>query len=421
MTAPTTDAAEPVESADEPAVEAAKRSWVRSAIAADGSVAKPVWLVGPLAAVWAAFIGLAAIALVMVLVWALSVFDGMGISSAAQTAGLMWVVSHDVALRIGTATFSLLPWGLMLVWLALLVVGGRWAARSAHLESIRDGVILIGSSALVYGAILAGVSSICVTADARTSAVRAFGVGFVLAVIGVSWGALRGSALGAVVLTRLPGYVLVMLRGALAGVATLIGFGAVLAAISLAMHFGDALQMTQFLNAGPVGGLVLLILGLGYAPVAILWSVSYALGAGIAIGPGVVLSPFVMAPAPTNLPSFPLLAALPDQSSAIAWALPVLGIVAGIMIGFVIARRASLPALQRLGVAVSAVAIAAVALAILARLSSGSLGDVRLVALGPESESVALIGGILMLIGAVPAVLVAGRLPKVQCEASVDE
>ena len=56
-----------------------------------------------------------------------------------------------------------------------------------------------------------------------------------------------------------------------------------------------------------------------------MWAVAYLLGAGVAIGPDAVLSPFMQAPAPANLPAFPLLAALPDSSTPFAWALPILG------------------------------------------------------------------------------------------------
>lgn len=401
MSAPTTEP-EATEAAPEPAR--------RALLPALGS--RQAWLLGPLAAGWAALIGLALVALTMAVVWALSVFDGMDIVDSMRMAGLMWLVAHDVPLQIGTATFSLLPWGLALISLVLLVIGGRWAARAASVASIRDAVVLVLSGSVVYGLVLAGVSAATATADARTLPARAFGVGFAIAVLGLSWGVYRVSIIGELIRQRMPDYASAAVRGAFAGFAAIVGLGAVLAGLSLALNLQQALEMQAFLDAGTGGGLVLLLIGLGYAPIAIMWSVAYLLGAGIAIGPDAVLSPFMQAPAPANLPAFPLLAALPDSATPSAWALPILGVVAGIVAGLIVVRRGSFGALQRAGIVVLASVLAAIALAMAARLSFGSLGDVRLVGLGPSSESVALVSGLLLIVGGVPSALVAGRRPR---------
>lgn len=406
MSAPTTDPAE-ASPALEPVGIVEEFQAPTSASRRSGRVG--VWLAGPLAAVWTAFIGLMVIVIPMIVVWAASFIPGMGIDAALRNTGVIWLVTHDVALRMGSATISLLPWGLMLIWLILLVIAGRWAARATGADTARDGAVLIISGAVTYGALLAAVSAVTSTPDVRTSPIRAFGIGLVLAAIGLSWGALRGTALGAEVSGLIPAAAKAVLCGALTGALALIAMGALLAGVGLAMSFDEALRMQQFLDPGPIGGLVLLILALGYLPSAIMWTIGYALGAGITLGPDVVLSPFLQAPAPTTLPTFPLLAALPGQSGPLAFALPVIGVIAGLALGVVVARRVHQPALHRLGLAIVSVAIAAIALAVITRMSFGSLGDMRLVGLGPSSEAVALIAGVLMLIGAVPTALVAGR------------
>ena len=70
------------------------------------------------------------------------------------------------------------------------------------------------------------------------------------------------------------------------------------------------------------------------------WAAAYLVGAGVVIGPAVVVSPFIPVTAPTALPPFPLLAALPQTASPLAWALPLAGILAGVLVGLSIARRA---------------------------------------------------------------------------------
>jgi hypothetical protein len=49
--------------------------------------------------------------------------------------------------------------------------------------------------------------------------------------------------------------------------------------------------------------------------------------------------------------------------------------------------------------------MASISLAIMARLAVGSLGEERLVSIGPPSETVALLSGGLLLLGAVPVAL----------------
>ncbi len=372
----------------------------------------PGWLAGPLAAGAAAIIGLAVLVLAMAVLWAVSAFAGLDLVGAMRIAGILWVVTHDVAMRMGAATISLLPWGVTLIWLALLAVTGHWAGRVGRITSFRDAALATAGGGVIYGALLAGVSaavSVASPLEIHISVVRAFGIGFVLAVIGIGVGILRSSGLVRRIPEHVPTWVRVVARSAAIGILTLVGAGALLAAISLTMNLSQAIGMQDFLDPGLFGGFALLLLGLGFLPVASMWAIAYALGAGVAIGPGVVLSPFLQTPAPTALPPFPLLAALPQQASPIAWALPVVGVLVGIVIGLAVARGSRMPALQRLGVGVAAVACSAIGIAILTRMSFGSLGADRLAGLGPSSQTVALLAAGLMLIGTVPTALAAGR------------
>ena len=359
-------------------------------------------MVGPIGALWAAGLGLALLVVPILVLWIASSDGTTDWLEPLRTAGLTWVAGHDVALRVGRATYSLLPWGSLLVWLAILAGAGSWAARSARVASLRDTAWLTLSAASCYALVLAWVSSLTVEPGARTAPTRAFGVGLFVAFIGFGWGALRGSGLLPVMKRRMPTDLRTMLAAALAGALALFGFGAIAAAVSLGMAFDRAVAIQHYLDAGVAGGFALLLLGVGYAPVAAMWSVSYVVGAGISIGPGATLSPFGTAPAEIALPPFPLVAGLPQVVGPSAWALPALGVAAGIVIGLVVGRRGPRSALSRLGIAVGASCIAAIWLAIAARMSFGSLGDVRLVGIGPRSESVALLSGGLLLLGAIP-------------------
>jgi hypothetical protein len=175
-------------------------------------------------------------------------------------------------------------------------------------------------------------------------------------------------------------------------------------AAALLVRVDDAITMSQALHAGVWGGLGLLLLGLAYVPVAIVWATSYVIGAGFVIGPAVTVSPFIPVTAPTQLPPFPLLAAVPQTATPIAWALPALGVVAGVVVGVVIARSCRQESrLARLVLAVASAAVSGLLLMVVSYLGDGALGDVRLTQLGPSPSTVGVLAFVLVLLGAVPS------------------
>jgi hypothetical protein len=147
--------------------------------------------------------------------------------------------------------------------------------------------------------------------------------------------------------------------------------------------------------------------------VLVVWATAYIVGAGVMIGPAIAVSPFIPATAPTQLPPFPLLAALPQSASPLAWALPLLGIAAGVVAGLAIGRRARAESrLVRLVMAVGAAGVSAIVLLVLAYLATGSLGDLRLANLGPSPTTVAVLAFVLVTLGAVPSAVVTSPPPK---------
>ena len=364
-----------------------------------------VWVVSLLASLWAAGIGVAIIAVPIFSVWLTATGGGSSWIVPLRDSGLAWVIAHDVSVRAGTGTYSLLPLGLLLIWLALLAHAGRWAARAAGVTTLRNAGALTAAGAVFYALILSGVSSLSNTPDFRTSATRAFGVGLFVAAVGLGWGVLRGSGLMSELRGRMSPHARTMVKSSIAGTAALVGFGALAAAVSLGLNFSDAVASQRLLEPGLVGGLALLLLGIGYAPVIIMWAVSYLVGAGVGLGAGVVVSPFVSSSEPLQLPPFPILAAIPQNLGILGMALPLAGVLAGTLMGAIIGRRTERSALARLSLVIGAAVMASITLAVLARMAVGSLGEDRLVSIGPPSETVALLSGALLLLGAVPVAL----------------
>jgi hypothetical protein len=256
----------------------------------------------------------------------------------------------------------------------------------------------------VYAVAVGIVSSLTAEPDSRTTWWVAVLHAVVIAAAALSWGALR--AAGVRPLDRLPLTAATAIRAGLVSAAALVGFGALAATASLLAHFDVALTMAQSLEAGLGGGLALAALGVAFAPVMAVWGTAYAMGAGVVIAPSVTLTPFIGAAAPTDLPPFPLLAALPQGATPLAWLLPLTGVLAGVLGGLLIGRRARRePRLVRLAMAGGAAVVAGAVLAVAAALASGGLGDDRLAALGPVPMTVGILGAVLVVLGAVPSAI----------------
>jgi hypothetical protein len=378
------------------------------------------WLLGVVAALWAAAIGLVLAIVPMLITWIATTSTGLTWPEATRLGGLIWVVAHGAPVVIGPVTYSLLPWGLVVIPLLLLGYAGGWAARHARVQTLRELAILVGTGTVVYAAIGGFVASSTFSPGAWTGVLEAVLRAGGIALIGLSWGAGRASALTASSL--LPGLGALILRAGLLGALSILGAGAVALAAATLVRFDDVVTMSQSLHAGTWGGLALLVLGVAYLPVAIAWSSSYLLGAGFAIGPGVVVSPFIPVTSPTQLPPFPLLASVPQSATPLAWALPVVGVVAGVLVGLAVARGARAESrLTRLALALGASAVTAVVMLVVTWLADGSLGDVRLAHLGPQAATVGVLTFVLVTLGAVPSAVVASPPARPQLAVSVGE
>lgn len=360
----------------------------------------PVWARGVLGALWAAGIGLSIALVPMLLVWMTTVDSGMGVGDALRYAGLLWVVAHGVPVAIGGVAYSLVPWGLAIIPLLLTASAGRWAARSSRAATVRDVALLTAVATVTYTALVALLAQVAGQSLVQPGSAALHGL--VLGLLGFGFGVVRGSSLDLDAL--LPGWLLVSLKAGVVGALAAIGLGALAGATALLMRLDDAVTMAQSLEPGVWGGLALLMLGVAYVPVFVMWATAYVLGAGVVVGPAVVLSPFLAAGAPTQLPPFPLLAALPASTSPLSWALPIVGVLAGVAAGVLIGRRARAEArLTRLVMALGAAAVSGLLLSAGAQLASGSLGDLRLASVGPSATTVGVLAFVLITLGAVPS------------------
>lgn len=183
-----------------------------------------------------------------------------------------------------------------------------------------------------------------------------------------------------------------VVRAAGAGVAVLVGGGALLVAASLVWHGGTTrdsfLQLTEVWS----GRFAVLLLCLALMPNAAVWGAAYGLGPGVVLGAGHVAGPLSEAAPGSLLPAFPLLAAVPGAGGVLSWVSGVVPLAAGVTVAwFVVA--AAVPgsgegdagwSRGRMAAAVMlAAGLCGVALAVLAGLAGGPLGVAALAHFGP--------------------------------------
>ncbi|MFF6915855.1 DUF6350 family protein [Streptomyces sp. NPDC012466] len=384
----------------------------------------------------AAGLGLASFAVLVMLLWISSPYPDSGPGGAMHVAAALWLLAHGAELvRTDTLSGVPAPMGIPpLLLLALPVWLLHRAARDATDGGGGDEDDDSGADAgpvaapppvaprTAWAGVVLGYVAVAVPAAlyAAGGALRPSWVGTgvcVLLVAVVAAGAGVWSAYGRPhrplrrLLGALPvgvrplvlgpdGRPGVAARAAAAGVAVLLGGGALLVTVSLVGHGATAQASLLRLTEGWSGRFAVLLLCAALVPNAAVWGAAYALGPGFTLGAGHAVGPLSSAPAPF-LPPFPLLAAVPEagEGTPLHWAAGVVPMVAGVVVGWTVAKRAASaegaatrpgsarPEVWSTGRTARAAALAsllgAVVLGGLAALSGGPLGSGVLSRFGP--------------------------------------
>jgi hypothetical protein len=355
-----------------------------------------VTVVGVVAALRSAALGVLAVMVLVLVAWATTADSGADATDAVATALQAWLVAHHAHLLVPGGELALVPLGLTALPLALLHTATLRAGRAAGVRG-RTGVLALASSVTATYAVVATLVALL----ARTDAVQALPVSAFLGAAGVAalgsgTGAVRATGTWAGVSRRLPAVVRAAAAPAAAALATLVAGGAVLVGGSLAVHHGRAVLLIDSLGAGVGGGLLVALLCLLYLPTAAVWGLAFVVGPGFAVGAGTTVS--VGGTDLGAVPAFPLLAALPQEPGP-AWA-PVLLLVpvAAGVVAALLCRRSGAGAVAgwRPVAEVSAVAggLLAAAVAVLCLLASGPAGPGRLGETGPTWWLVAVPAGL---------------------------
>jgi Family of unknown function (DUF6350) len=286
---------------------------------------------------------------------------------------------------------TLVPWGATAVS-ALMI--SRFAAASARKVRADQRT---GAGMISFVTVLSYVLAVLVVATFWGEPWHARGrwAAVIAAIVLAAWWgssrALRSTRLES------PGLSQTIIRAVLAAQLVMLVAGAAVLVTSLWMHLEQVEALHQALQPGIAGGIALVLLQLAFAPNAIVWSASYAIGSGFSLGAGSVI-----APAATQLgtvPGIPLLGALPAPGPgdpAQLWWLAA-GAMAGAIACCVLLGSRPVPRFDLASLTGGACGLLAGAVfAGLAWAAGGDLGTLRLSDLGPRLFPLLIMAGTTM-------------------------
>jgi hypothetical protein len=357
----------------------------------------------PLTIVWAAQFGFAPDWLIFwrgsVDVWLLGHGADVTFTLDPATATALGLAGADAPVVV---TVALLGFALLTV-----LLGARAGVRIAESGHRRLGML---SGIAVFAALSAGVTLSALHAMARPSIWQGvllptlvFGGGLVLGMLRADRDADAATSGGR--RTAVPRWVSGLpidtratggaaLRAGAAAAALILVLSSVALTALLVVGYADVIRLYEALHTEVVGGIAVTALQLALLPDLVVWTASWFIGPGFAIGTGSQVSPLGTSLGP--LPALPVFGALPTGESSLAFAGLLVPVVAGFFAG-----AAVRPALAReldgvrppaiLLVGLGGGVAGAVLLGLLAWVSAGSAGPGRLADVGPAPFAVAVV------------------------------
>jgi len=356
---------------------------------------------GAVAAVSAAALGMATLTTVTLIGWIAAPHVaglGAGLPGVFRAAVQVWLVAHHAGFGLPTGRVGMLPLGLVVLPGALLARAGAAVARAIDGHRLRHAALAALGLAVPYTVIATLAALLARTELVQPSVIQAPITSFLVAFIAGGIGAARVVAPSRGFkgfLGLLPDRPRSLVIGSFGAASVLVIAGAVLTGASLAVHAPTAAKLTADLAPGLVGGFLLVLLQIAYLPNAVLWGLAYAVGPGFAIGSGTIVAPTGVIIG--TMPTFPLLAAIPEPGAAPAISLVALAapFVGGVFAGILVVRAAPTPMLEAAPLwGFACGLITGVITGGLAAFSGGPLGGARMALVGPSAWQVGLVSAL---------------------------
>ncbi|WP_455568401.1 cell division protein PerM [Streptomyces pratensis] len=313
--------------------------------------------------VLAAGLGLASLAVLVMVLWISSAHPDSGPGGALHVAAGLWLLAHGAEL-VRADTMGGHPAPVATVPLLLVVLPVWLVYRAARDSADTGGKASGGHSAVgAFCAVGAGYLLVVLAVAAYAQggglpadrASLAFPVTLVVAVVAAMgvwvacgrpltsllvWAPLRLQEAAA--RSRFRSGAGVALRSAGVGVAILLGGGALLVTMALVWHAGAARESFLGLSGDWAGRISVLLLAVALLPNAATWGAAYGLGPGFALGTASLATPLAFT-GPPALPDFPLLAAIPAHGPGTVanWAAAAVPAVAALAVARSVARGAA--------------------------------------------------------------------------------
>ncbi len=310
--------------------------------------------------------------------------DGM------RMGALTWLMAHGSGITVQGSAVTVVPLGLSAVcawsmWRLGHRVGEGVSGHGPDADRISDGErdltvpMAVSLFFAGYGVTAVIVATLAAGSDTSLSVPRVVLWSLMMTVVVAAPAIAIGSGRAAIWAALVP--IGIRQAGATA-LAILLGFlvaSTVVFLISLAFGIGEVATVMGQLHLGVGDGLVYALANVGFIPNAVLFSGSFLLGPGFAVGGGTLVSPGLVVLG--ALPLFPLLAALPDAGTTAAWvaALVVLPIlVAALAAARRQRRHPALGWFEALLRGCGGGILAGIAFTLLASLAGGAVGPGRM-------------------------------------------
>jgi hypothetical protein len=336
-----------------------------------------------------------------------------------RVGALGWLMAHGSGIHVQGTAITAAPLALtllagVLVWRIGLRLGDSVSGHGPDADAIADGMrdwtvaAATAVFALGYAAVVVVTHHLATTPTTSPSLARALAWTFLLCGAVGGCAVAVGSGRAAIWTSFLPA----SLRAATAAAWRLLVWYAVASAavlvVALVVDWDGAVNVMSQLHTSPGAATLLVGACALVTPNATLFSGSYLLGPGFAIGTHTLVTPTAVVLGP--LPMFPLLAALPDAGPTPGWTAGLLAIppvLAAVAVHRTLRRfptsRWDEAALRGAGAGL----VAAVGFAVLAALAGGAVGPGRMADVGPFVFQVLLHGIATFGIGGLVGALVA--------------
>ncbi|HEX4016937.1 MAG TPA: DUF6350 family protein [Frankiaceae bacterium] len=355
---------------------------------------------GVLGALAAAAAGLLVVEAITMTCWIAETRTSAPLTVVLRTGAAFWLLGNGGRSHLPAGTAALIPLGLSILFFAFATRSGASVARARPAGRRRRTLLICAAAVgIPYALIAALVAALASGGGLRPSVLSALLGALVLAGAAAAVGAARELPMA----VPRPSAPRAIASGVTVAAGVVVAFCAVLAAGMVLLHISDVDALARPVQAGAVGGFGLLTLQAALAPNAVVWTASYLMGPGFAVGAGTTVSPGGVHLG--DVPALPMLAGLP--AGAASWPFYVLFLVppaAGVLGGVVAVRH--MPRTPRLPVALMLGAGIAAAMALIAlvaaALSGGPVTRGRLATVGPSAWQTAIAAGLEV---GVPAVL----------------